>query len=341
MNQYFYIIIIFSIFSMLLNYFFIKSSNYFTRKEISQIQNVHEGKVSRLGGIGVILSSIFYSIISDFDQLLFTIIISLIFIVPAIIDDLHFKINPYIRLLLILLSSFIIIINFNILPQFDFGSLNLILNNHFFQIIFFTLALACVINGQNIIDGTNGLSALTSLSIFSSITFLSHTVGDIELFYFSLFVSSLIVSFLLFNYPFGKIFLGDSGSYFLGFISGYLIIKIFSENADIPTWIAVIILFYPTLEVVFSYLRKIFSKTSPFYPDNKHLHLKIYFLLNSNNQISPKLANALVAPFLTIIWLLPLVIIPFLLKFPQYSFISMFFEIGVYIFIYYSIPNPE
>ena len=235
MNQYFYILIIFSIFSMLLNYIFIKSSNYFTRNEVTQIQNVHQGKVSRLGGIGVILSSIFYSIIFDFDQLLFTIIISFIFIIPAFIDDLHFKINPYIRLFLIILSSFIIIINFNILPQFDFGSLNLILNNHFFQIIFFTLALACVINGQNMIDGTNGLSALTSLSIFSSITFLSHTVGDMELFHFSLFISSLIISFLLFNFPFGKIFLGDSGSYFLGFISGYLIIKIFSENADIPT----------------------------------------------------------------------------------------------------------
>ena len=62
------------------------------------------------------------------------------------------SVNPLIRLTAIVFHN-ILILNLPALPQFNFGFLNILFNNHLFQIIF-TLAMATIINGQNIIDGT-------------------------------------------------------------------------------------------------------------------------------------------------------------------------------------------
>ena len=151
----------------------------------------------------------------------------------------------------------------------------------------------------------------------------------------------ILISFLLFNFPFGKIFLGDAGSYFIGLLGGYLIIEIFATNPQLPTWSAVIILFYPALEVIFSYFRKIYSHQSPFLPDNKHLHLKIFYLLSQGATKPSRLNNALVAPFLSIIWLSPLAILPISLVLPHLSLMFLAGLVLVYLFFYFSIPDPN
>ena len=153
-------------------------------------------------------------------------------------------------------------------------------------------------------------------------------------------IITLIIAFLLFNYPFGKLFLGDGGSYFLGFLSSYLVVDIFSRYPELPAWSAVSILLYPTLEVIFSYFRKILQKHSPFLPDNLHLHLKIFYLI-SNKRSKIHLYNALVAPLLGVVWLSPLALLPLSIKYPVWAIIIVVSLILVYLFFYFSIPNPN
>jgi len=311
----------------------------FKSTKSNQIQNIHIGFVSRLGGLVIYLCFGFYLFFNFLEYQTF-IIFSFFIVLPALIEDLGITIKPVIRLMLILSGSFFIVINFNQLPQFELEYLNLILNNHIFQIIFFTLAMSTVINGQNIIDGTNGLSALTSMTIFASLWYTGFILEDHSLMSVSLCILILLISFLLFNYPYGRIFLGDMGSYFLGLLATYLTIQAFANNPELPSWSAVIILFYPTLEVVFSYFRKLANHQSPFMPDNQHLHLKIYYLLSKD---SPKrrLYNALVAPFLSIIWLTPLTLLPLSFSFPHLSIIVLITLILIYFFFYFAIPSPS
>ncbi len=330
-------LLFFLIISIGLNFILVKSK-FFKLKNINeQIQDIHFGNPSRLGGL--VMFSLFF--LYEFIYLgnLYTLFwASLIIILPALFEDLRISVNPFFRLLAILISSLIIIINFEILPYFNFGYLNIFFNNHIFQIIFFTVAMSAVINGQNIVDGTNGLSAMTSASIFGSLLFLGFYLNDEQIIDTCSIIITLLIGFLVFNYPYGKIFLGDTGSYFLGLLSSYMVIKVFASNPELPSWSAVIILFYPALEVTFSYFRKILNKKSPFLADNLHLHYKIYNLISKDKPKS-RLFNALVTPFLGIIWLSPLALLPFSIQYPLWSISVLIFLIIIYLFFYISIPN--
>ena len=244
-----------------------------------QPQNIHKGQISRLGGLVLIILFFIYTIHIQIISLSF-LFISLLVLIPALLEDFGFNLKPLIRLSAILIGCFLLLTNLKSLPPFDLYFLNIILNNFYFQIIFYTLALATVINGHNLIDGTNGLSASSGIVIFICIGYLGIEINNSEIIQIAILVIILLISFLLFNFPFGKIFLGDSGSYFIGLLGGYLIIKIFASNQQLPTWSGVIVLFYPALEVIFSYFRKICSHISPFTPDKKHLHIKIFYLLS-------------------------------------------------------------
>ena len=123
--------------------------------------------------------------------------------------------------------------------------------------------MTTIINGQNIIDGTNGLSADCTFNFWKYL-FLGIYLDDLYVLKTSAVIIILIIGFLFFNYPLGKIFLGDTGSYFLGLMSSYLIIDIFAKYQELSSWSAVVIFIYPLLEVSTSYFRRILNKKSPF-----------------------------------------------------------------------------
>ena len=79
-------------------------------------------------------------------------------------------------------------------------------------------------------------------------------------------------------------------------------------------------------------------KKSPFYPDNKHLHLKLYFTLNARIK-NPVIANAFVAPFLSLIWLMPLVLLPWIYTNKFLIIIAVSIQIFVYLSFYKFIPE--
>ena len=134
---------------------------------------------------------------------------------------------------------------------------------------------------------------------------------------------------MLFNYPWGSIFLGDSGAYLWGSILASLTIILYSRH-DIPTWGAVVILFYPSIEMVFSFIRKKYQKKNPLHPDPDHLHLKLYFVIKKSVSRS-RVANCLVMPMLSIIWLTPAMIVPWVFN----DVILAAFSIGLLSILYF------
>ena len=277
--------IIFSLISIFFTYLIAKYSKLFFSgslldKDFSKPQAFHKQPTARIGGLGILfLFSLFilfyYLAVGIFlkDYL----VISLLFFLLGFLDDLKIKISPNIRLILMLCLLIFCIDIFSIqVTKSGLEFLNLWLSNDIFQICFVLLCFLFVINGANLVDGFNGLLAIHFL-IINSIYLIINLSNQNE--YLSIILFSQIIimsSFLLFNFPKAKIFLGDSGSYLTGFLIALNTIKTYELNSNISPFFYASILFYLFFEVFFSFTRKSLKRKSPLWPDNFHLHMLLF-----------------------------------------------------------------
>ena len=78
--------------------------------------------------------------------------------------------------------------------------------------------------------------------------------------------------------------MGDSGSYALGLMCGYFLIKIYELNQEISPYFIILLLWYPCFENLFSIIRKFSFRKSPINADNNHLHQLVYFYLKKKRK---------------------------------------------------------
>ena len=141
--------------------------------------------------------------------------------------------------------------------------------------IFFIVA---IINSINFIDGVDGLAI--SIVIFFMISFEFFALSNSDLYYLTLIIIFSLLPLFYFNYKKkNKVFLGDSGSLFLGALVSIYVLKILSqqyiiiEKYDLNKIIFVIsILFYPIIDIVRIVFKRLFEGKSPFEADKKHIH---------------------------------------------------------------------
>ena len=192
-------------------------------------------------------------------------------------------------------------------------------------------------NGMNLIDGMNGLFGSTALSQLACLGILAYVNNDYEIMFISFTFLLPLLVFLLFNFPFGKIFIGDLGAYLYGFIIGNLTIIFFGRQPQLTSWLAVLILFYPCIELLFSYLRKIIENKSPLMADNQHLHSLAYKNFSKKNKVGT-FVNVRVTILLTIFGIIP----PLLACFFQDFFsilIVLFLLVLIYFLLYKKLKN--
>jgi len=148
---------------------------------------------------------------------------------------------------------------------------------------FTIFAIVGVINAFNIIDGLNGLSSGIALISLASFYYLAGKYDLIELKLIILILLFSILGFFVLNFPFGKIFLGDSGSYFLGFSLAVISILLINlSNGKVSPWFPSVVLFIPIWETLFSIYRRKREGKNPFIPDNFHIHQLVYSLVKNN-----------------------------------------------------------
>lgn len=136
-----------------------------------------------------------------------------------------------------------------------------------------------ITNAVNLIDGLDGLAA--GISAISALTMavLALTQGQLFVVYCALFLVSSIFGFLRYNFYPAQIFMGDSGSLFLGYILAALSVMSMSKAATIITLIIpIIILGVPILDTGFAILRRLFNNKPIFQPDKEHLHHRLLAL---------------------------------------------------------------
>lgn len=138
-------------------------------------------------------------------------------------------------------------------------------------------AVSGVAHAVNIMDGYNGLSSFYMLIALGALAWVAHNVGDPLIFRFALLSCGAILGFLVWNFPRGLIFMGDSGAYLLGFLFAELAILLVVRNPGISSWCPLLLMALPIWETLFSMARRVrhgFSSLG--LPDALHLHHLIY-----------------------------------------------------------------
>lgn len=122
------------------------------------------------------------------------------------------------------------------LDRVDVPGIDMLLQWPIFAIAFTAFAVGGVANATNIIDGYNGLAGGYAVILLAALAWVASQVGDPVVLTASLAMLGALLGFLAWNYPAGKIFMGDGGAYLLGFWLGELSVLLVVRNPDVSRW---------------------------------------------------------------------------------------------------------
>ena len=311
----FFLLTLFSLFfyKFFLIYLEKKFPNFLTDNQLLKPQAFHQVPTSTSGGAYIFFSFlIIYFNFLLFKETLFFEYFSFctLFFILGFVDDIKIEIKPSTRLILMIVFL-ILLINFNdfYIHKTGIGFLNnWIGDSEIFSLFFVCLCFLFIVNGANLIDGYNGLLGIHSLIILVNLLIINYLNGNVDLVSFLFFGILVLAIFLLFNFPKARVFLGDSGSYFLGAFVAISVIKTSIANPIISPFFFCIMLFYLFFEVFFSFFRKLVKeKKSPIHPDKKHLHMLLYKLLlkKSGDKLKSNYLVSLIINFTYLILISP------------------------------------
>jgi UDP-GlcNAc:undecaprenyl-phosphate GlcNAc-1-phosphate transferase len=274
-----------TIFSLLIIYLINKYKKKISKKtklldKPDRIRKLHKKPTPLLGGI-MAFSSFFlinlYSIfLHDLNKTSFIIFACcLCCLILGLIDDVKRVSYKYKFLILIAIFYLFISLDPNLrLNKIYFSTLNKNFYLNYLSIPFTILCLLLLTNAINLIDGIDGLCILISITF---ITWLIATFQNIEPLYMVIIISLIYILYLNLK---KNIFLGDSGSLFLGCLIGLNIILNYNKEIskiDFPVENIFIVLMLPGLDMLRVFAMRLINKKNPFSPDRMHLH---HLLLN-------------------------------------------------------------
>lgn len=239
-------------------------------------QKMHTQPTPRIGGLPIYLSLwlvLLFVEINVSDILLPILLASLPAFVFGMAEDVSKRVGVLARLLATMLSGALAYyLTGYSLTRLDFSLLDACLKWMPISVLFTAFAIGGVANAINIVDGLNGLSSLTSVFAFSALAMVAYSVGDASLAAVCLLMAMAVAGFFCVNWPLGKIFLGDGGSYFLGFTLAWLSVLLAERHQNVSAFVALLICIHPITEVIFSIFRRTIRKSHPGHADRLHLH---------------------------------------------------------------------
>jgi UDP-GlcNAc:undecaprenyl-phosphate GlcNAc-1-phosphate transferase len=252
--------------------------------DIPNERKVHKKPMPRIGGLAIylafLLGYILYGTISN--QMISVLIGSFIIILTGLVDDIN-PIKAKWKFLCQIVAALVVVLygklyfsNIMILGfSLEFPTwINMILSTFF---------IVAIINAINLIDGLDGLCSGISIIYFITIAILGFVLnrfGGLDII-LSLIMAGSTLGFLFHNFPPAKIFMGDTGSMFLGFMIAVIALLGYKVATITSLIIPILILFIPIVDTLFAIIRRLLKHESIGTPDKEHLHHQLLRMTSS------------------------------------------------------------
>jgi len=278
------------------------------RNDTSAVQASHLNPTVRLGGLALVVALIVAAALSYSEDNWTTFVLLLVSAMPVFViglaEDLGYLASPRRRLLAATVSGamFIALMGQWVLHT-GMPGLDSALHWSPFAVTFSLFLAVGISHAFNLVDGLNGLAGFTALAAALALATIAHQSGLTEHRDILLTIAAAVIGFLIFNFPFGKIFLGDSGAYVIGHLLFWMSVSILWNAPDVSPFAMLLIFFWPIADTLLAITRRLSLGKPIAQPDRLHFHqlvmrgVEIVFLGRKKRRIANPLAALFTLPF--------------------------------------------
>lgn len=255
--------------------------------DIPNKRKVHKVPIPRLGGLGIYVGFLLGYMLFGWESVQMNAILigSFIIVITGIIDDIK-PIPAKYKLIGQIVAAAVIPLYSGIVLK-DVSAFGLYINFGWFSTIATIIFIVAIMNCINFIDGLDGLaggiSAIYFLMIGIVAVVLNHSNGlDVIL---TCIMLGATLGFLVHNFHPASIFMGDSGSLFLGYIIAVISLLGYKNVTFTSLIVPIFLLAIPIMDTLFAIIRRLLKHESIAMPDKCHLHhqlLKLNFSIRKS-----------------------------------------------------------
>lgn len=252
--------------------------------DLPNYRKIHTEVTPRFGGIAIFIGSMLGLLyLYPKNEHMFAIILgALVIVITGTLDD-RYDIRPSVKLTgqfiaaSFLVSSGLIIeqITLPLIGQIDLGFVSVLVT------VFWVIGIT---NAINLIDGLDGLAAGVSAIALFTIAVMAIFMDNVYVLSMSIILFWSILGFLPFNFFPAKVFMGDTGALFLGFMIAVLSLLGFKNVTMISFIIPILILAVPIFDTAVAIVRRVIQKRPISSPDSSHLHHRLVKLGMTHRQ---------------------------------------------------------
>ena len=243
-------------------------------------RRMHSHPIPRMGGLAIFLGFLFSVLIFVplTDELRGMLLGAVVIVVLGVLDDIY-ALPAMPKFLVQIGAALIAVLQGNVITHLsnpNLFSASPIWNLGVLSIPFSVLWIVAITNAVNLIDGLDGLAC--GVSAISSMTLLviALTVSEPQVALLMAALAGACLGFLPYNLNPAKIFMGDTGSTFLGYVLAVVSIQGLFKYATIISFaVPFLLMGLPIFDTCFAILRRVSHGQSPMAPDRGHIHHRL------------------------------------------------------------------
>ena len=278
------------------------------RDDARAVQASHVGDPLRLGGVAIFIGLMAGAAAGVWQDAALPALL-ILSAGPAVLaglgEDLGFCVSPLRRLAAAGVSAFLAVLMLGVwVSRADLPGLDPVMTIMPLAVLLTVALSGGFCHSTNLVDGMNGLATTVILSAAVGLMLLAQDAGDRDLALIAALLAAAMAGFLLLNWPFGTVFMGDAGSYGVGHVLIWIAILLAWRTPDIAVPALLLILFWPFADTFHSITRRVLRRAPVFEPDRMHLHQKmrrcieIVLLGGTRRGLSNPLATLCLAPMI-------------------------------------------
>ena len=277
--------------------------------DTAAVQAAHSNPTLRFGGVACFLAILFGSFSADAGSsiALMLVVAGAPLFMVGLLEDVGIHMSPKKRMGAIAISVVFAIYIFQIsINHVGVPGLDLLLSFSAIAVLFTIFAVTGVVNAFNLIDGINGLASYTAATVAISLSVIAAGMGHQDLQDVSILIMLSALGFFAVNYPLGRLFLGDAGAYFLGFILVCVALILYHRQPEISAFAVLLVFFWPVADTCLAIWRRVVLSTPHDRPDRLHYHqlvmrfLEIRILGRNSRARANPIATLILMPFIAV-----------------------------------------